>query len=87
MHFAREGQVPANGRTEYLDLTEPSGRKYWGYKRSGHGVPDWAKENELVPVGHWYVLLLHLASTSSAWIMATASFVAARFAFAQDKKQ
>ncbi|KAK0736265.1 phosphatidylethanolamine-binding protein [Apiosordaria backusii] len=52
--------APANGTTEKLHLSKPSGRKHWGYdvdgdgkkrERETKGVREWAAENGLVPVG------------------------------------
>ncbi|KAK4180607.1 putative carboxypeptidase Y inhibitor [Triangularia setosa] len=48
--------APANGTTEKLHLSKPSGRKHWGYDidndgdKETKGVKQWAAENGLVPV-------------------------------------
>jgi hypothetical protein len=43
--------APSNGTTLPLDLSKPKDRQHWGYGKERKGVREWAKENELVPVG------------------------------------
>lgn len=71
--------APANGTTQPLDLTKPKDRQHWGTGEERGGVRDWAKENELVPVGKlmatWTAVVL--------WLIV----VAANFMYSQNKKQ
>ncbi|KAF2790875.1 PEBP-like protein [Melanomma pulvis-pyrius CBS 109.77] len=43
--------APRNGTQEPLHLTKPKDRQHWGTGEERGGVREWAKENELVPVG------------------------------------
>jgi phosphatidylethanolamine-binding protein (PEBP) family uncharacterized protein len=43
--------APRNSTTLPLNLSKPKERKHWGTGKEGGGVRQWAKENELVPVG------------------------------------
>jgi phosphatidylethanolamine-binding protein len=43
--------APANGTTDPLHLSKPTGRRRWGGEKEGHGVREWAGENGLVHVG------------------------------------
>lgn len=43
--------APTNGTTLPLNLSKPKDRQHWGTGEERGGVRDWAKENELVPVG------------------------------------
>ena len=43
--------APRNGTSLPLDLSKPKDRQHWGYGDERKGVREWAKENELVPVG------------------------------------
>jgi phosphatidylethanolamine-binding protein (PEBP) family uncharacterized protein len=46
--------APANGTTDALNPSKPNDRQHWGFEREGHGVRDWAAENELIPVGEMH---------------------------------
>jgi len=48
---------PRNGTKRELDLSKPSDRKHWGTGKKRHGVSDWAKENELVPVAANFIFV------------------------------
>jgi hypothetical protein len=34
-----------------MNVTKPKDRKHWGHEKAGHGVRDWAEQEELVVVG------------------------------------
>lgn len=71
---------PKNGTKEELYLSKPSDRKQWGTGKKRHGVSDWAKENELVPVGMYF-------DPNGVWFGSTNASTAANFVFIQNEKQ
>jgi len=73
--------TPANGTTDALYLSKPSGRKHWGHKHAGHGVREWALQNGLVPVGELQHTLIALGSF--IFDLTTA----ANFIFAENEQQ
>ena len=73
--------TPANGTTDALYLSKPSGRKHWGRKHAGHGVREWALQNGLVPVGELQHTLIALGSF--IFDLTTA----ANFIFAENEQQ
>jgi len=40
-----------------LHLSKPGGRKRWGTGKKRHGVKDWARENELIPIAANYIFV------------------------------
>jgi phosphatidylethanolamine-binding protein (PEBP) family uncharacterized protein len=77
--------APANGTTDELHLSKPSDRQHWGYDGKGHGVRDWAHDNELVPIGAYRPSIP--VSDIIGRIPGTDGAIAANFIYAQNKKQ